>query len=409
MGRKRGSLVRRREGSPYWWTEFTVRGKRVRKSTERHEKDEAELIALDMKKGMLGTLKQKPFGNKLDMRLDEACANYWDGHGKRLATARDIKRMSRMLIKGFGAETLLSAITTDDVANYMTRRLSGELTPDPSNGDPRTMKACEGRKDGPLANATVDNERILLRAIIKRADEISEAAVPNIRWNRLTVPRAEKQRLLTYTDQNKLFAALGDDLRDVVEFDITSGLRVGNVMKLKWEEVDFDGEYLALRTKSKKPNGAIHYVPITARMKAILLRHRGRHPVYVFTYVSRQTKCISGKWWHRGERYPFAENGWRTQWYNALRTAGLWNGKASLNNFRFHDLRHTAASRALDATDNLYLVKELLGHAEIRTTERYAKLAQRKLRFGMEATDRKSQKLSHWPNCVGKNQKTRRK
>ena len=99
----------------------------------------------------------------------------------------------------------------------------------------------------------------------------------------------------------------------------------------------------------------------------------------------------------------------RVQFNRALRTAGLWKGKGSPNNFRFHDIRHTTASRTLDATDNLYLVNELLGHAQIKTTERYAKLAQRKLRSGMEATDRKSQKLSHWPNCAGKKAKQRRK
>src|SRR5947207_9661563 len=180
MGRKSTSLVRRRKGSPYWWTDFTVRGKRVRESTKTVYKDEAELVASEMKMEKLRSLKQKRSGQKSEMRLDEACANYWDGHGKRRATATNIKRMTRMLIKGFGAETLVSAITTDHVANYMTRRLSGELIPDPSNGDPRTIEAYERRKDVILANATVDNERILLRAIINRADEISEAVVPII-------------------------------------------------------------------------------------------------------------------------------------------------------------------------------------------------------------------------------------
>jgi integrase len=106
-----------------------------------------------------------------------------------------------------------------------------------------------------------------------------------------------------------------------------------------------------------------------------------------------------GKCWrYEGQRYPFSDGGWRKQWYRALRAAGLWNGKGKPDNFRFHDIRHTAATRTLDETNDLYLVKELLGHAEISTTQRYAKLGQHQLLAGMEATDRKSQKMSQLRN-----------
>jgi integrase len=65
-----------------------------------------------------------------------------------------------------------------------------------------------------------------------------------------------------------------------------------------------------------------------------------------------------------GERQPFTRAGWRKAWYRALKEAGI-------DGLRFHDLRHTHATRLLRATGNLALVKRMLGHRSIETTLRY--------------------------------------
>jgi integrase len=329
------------------------------------------------------------------MRLDEACARYWDEHGQHLRTKKDVERNGRLLIKGLGAATLLSEITTGDVRAYIANRRTGRLIPDPPNGDPRTLKKYAKRKNVPLANATVGNECILLKAIINMADDWG-AAVPSIKWKKLRLIRAEKQRILTYIEQQKLMAHLDDDMKEIVEFAIATALRLGNILKFKWEQIDWQGKRLVFRTKSIKPEGQFHYLPMTPRIKEILLRHVGHHPVFVFTYMCGKNVNVIGRYpRHAGQRYPFSEGGWRTQWYRALKKAGLWDGKGKPDNFRFHDLRHTAATRNYDATGDLYVVMRLLGHARITTTERYAKVAPDKLREGMEATDRKSQIMSH--------------
>jgi hypothetical protein len=84
-------LVRLRDGSPYWQTDFTVAGKRVRESTERTDWEEADLIAAQMRHEMLLALKQKQAGKRPEMRLDEACAKYWSEHAEGLATTKCIK------------------------------------------------------------------------------------------------------------------------------------------------------------------------------------------------------------------------------------------------------------------------------------------------------------------------------
>ena len=80
----------------------------------------------------------------------------------------------------------------------------------------------------------------------------------------------------------------------------------------------------------------------------------------------------------KGERYPFSKNGWRKDWWRALEAAGI-------EDFRFHDLRHTAATRVLRASNNLKVVQEMLGHSDIGTTARYAHAMIEDVRAAMES------------------------
>ena len=105
--------------------------------------------------------------------------------------------------------------------------------------------------------------------------------------------------------------------------------------------------------------------PLTIRMTPglvdLLSQARGDHPIFVFTYLCRRGRAKRRK----SQRYPFSRWGWRKPWQAALRAAGI-------EDFRFHDLRHTDATRTLRATGNLKLVQKKLGHAAIASTARYA-------------------------------------
>ena len=89
------------------------------------------------------------------------------------------------------------------------------------------------------------------------------------------------------------------------------------------------------------------------------------------------TTGTTGSCRQKGERYPFTHDGWRKDWMAAREAIGL-------PGLRFHDLRHTAATRALAAGGNLNVVKEMLGHADIATTARYANSDVSQVRAVME-------------------------
>ncbi len=103
---------------------------------------------------------------------------------------------------------------------------------------------------------------------------------------------------------------------------------------------------------------------------------------FVFTYVCERPspKRADRPARRKGERYPFSQQGWDRKWRKARKDAGV-------SDFRFHDLRHTTATRIIRNSGNLKAVSNLLGHTDIRTTSRYAHVGSDDLRAIMVETE----------------------
>lgn len=128
-----------------------------------------------------------------------------------------------------------------------------------------------------------------------------------------------------------------------------------------------------------------HTIPLTARMIEII-RSRPRVCPQVFTYeckrsappIRRGDKMLPSR--KKGQRYPFGKQGWSREWRAALKAAGI-------EDFRFHDLRHTAGSRITRACGNLKVTQKVLGHTSITTTARYAHASDDDVRRAMAAVE----------------------
>lgn len=136
----------------------------------------------------------------------------------------------------------------------------------------------------------------------------------------------------------------------VVELAVSTGARRQELQQLRWAEVDLERGVLRLmRTKNKTPRS----VPIVGRALTMLQQHAiapHRHPVWVFPRRDGQG----------GRRIE-------KPWYSARRRAGL-------EDFRFHDLRHTAASYLAMSGASLLEIAQILGHKTLRMTQRYSHL-----------------------------------
>jgi integrase len=109
--------------------------------------------------------------------------------------------------------------------------------------------------------------------------------------------------------------------------------------------------------------------------------------VWVFTYLAERTRPGDGL--VKGRRYPITKSGAKTQWKRD-------RARARVEDFRTHDLRHDLAIKMLRKTGNLKLVKEVLNHADIKTTMRYADVLDEEKREALEnvQADQKSRDKS---------------
>lgn len=139
----------------------------------------------------------------------------------------------------------------------------------------------------------------------------------------------------------------GDHLTPMVLVAMNTGLRRGELTSLHWEHADFDTAVITVLA-GKAKSGKARHVPMNAEVVDVLKRWKEVTP-------------------HEGDRvFPIESP--KTGWNSLVEEAGI--GK-----FRFHDLRHHFASRLVVAGEDLNTVCELLGHADIATTLRYAHLA----------------------------------
>lgn len=344
--------------SPYWHYDFQFEGVRFHGSTGCTARGAARRVeARKREQAAIGELTAA----RPPMTLDDAGERYFQEVAKDQASADLTDTMLDRLTRGLGPATLLSEIG-DKIETYIARR--------------RGQRARH--KKTRVANATVNREIELLRRVVRRAETTwkRDAGAP-VDWSALRlVEPEERARELTPDEEVALFAALRDDFHAFVRFALMTGLRLGNIIGLTWRQVDWHNLEVRVRLKGRDGARRILVVPLTPALVAILSAQRGHHAIFVFTYRCRRSRGRRRK----GQRYPFSPGGWRKDWKAALERAGI-------EDFRFHDTRHTDASRTLRATGNLELVRKKLGHASIVSTTRYAHVVTDDIRAAMVAME----------------------
>src|SRR5690606_29425433 len=154
--------------------------------------------------------------------------------------------------------------------------------------------------------------------------------------------------------QNELLAS-------IVAFLLFTGARKREALNARWKDVDFRQKLWRIpKTKS----GKVRHIPLSGGALKLLkaLKENADNKVdHIFANPRTGQPFVSVYYsWHMARR------------------------KAGLPELRIHDLRHSFASFLVNAGRSLYEVQELLGHADIRTTSRYAHLSRERLREAVE-------------------------
>jgi integrase len=308
------------------------------------------------------------------MTVDDAFTKYADEVLTHLPSRAAGERELHWLETALDPDMALHDLTNAHIADVTAMR---RACMKPSGYDEKGRRLYK-----PVAPGTVNRTLECLRAALYHARDVHEAMLrPGLKIKKLVEPDAIV-REATGAQEAAIFAALREDYHDVVEFALLSGIRLDGVVTLIWANIDFEHRTIRYRRKRKRGQGeAWATLPMTQRVEAILRRQRGYHRTHVWTFVAQgrggKGGTLAGREFEAGKRYPITYWNLRTRWQRAL-------AKAGIKNFRFHDLRHTSATRTLRATGNLALVQDQLDHASPTTTRKYAHVLKADLLAGME-------------------------
>jgi integrase len=270
---------------------------------------------------------------------------------RRPSTMHDYRIiLRRHLYPAFG-DLPLDLITADAVAAYMAAK----------------------RNEG-LAPNTVRNQLNLLHAILRRAVRRGALAVnPVDQIDRPRIPpnRDRRLRFLQPTQLEHLLDAVPADQLGSVEHPLyltaaMTGLRQGELLALRWQDVDFNAgrvrvadSYSRGRLGAPKSRSSLRSVPLADRIGSTLAKHRDRS-----AFTADDDIVFAHP--HTGHHLDASKL--RKRFQQAL-------DRAELPSIRFHDLRHTFGTQMAAAGAPLRAIQEWMGHADPATTAIYAHYA----------------------------------
>ncbi len=281
--------------------------------------------------------------------------------GKKIAGVRSVKPVLSQIdhLKRYFGKRQINAITLESLTRYKETRTS----------QPIGSAKSEQAKKRMVAISTVNRELAVMRKMMRYAyregwllrDIFYNANVietSSERARSVTLSYLDEQRLLsclegereieyTRTRRGKVenvkakIPAANPLLKAMIILAVDSGLRRGEILKLRWRDIDLENECILIvgtHTKTEKER----MVPLSARAKDELLRLKNDS--------------------HGDQPFPLSET--KTSFKSVCRLAGL-------PDLRFHDLRRTFVTRQLANGISTTFVAKIAGHAQIQTTMKH--------------------------------------
>ncbi len=312
--------------------------------------------------GVTQERKPTPFKDFLPVYLKHAHAVKTPKSASRDVTA--IKHLSK-----FFGDKYLGQIRSGDVQAYIDARIR---QPKQKANPPKKGPATAGT----IRPRTVNIEANTLSAIFREA--VKRGLVDNnpVRGVRKLPEENIIVRYLSADEDRRLVEACSPSLLPIVTLALHTGMRLGELLHLEWKDVDFEQRLIRVKlTKSHRTR----YLPMNVRV------------VETLKGVPRRPD-IELVFWNpiRGKHWAWTHG---PGWQKAIRLSGV-------KEFRFQDLRHTFASRLVQAGVSIKVVQELLGHSNVATTMRYAHLAPADLRRAVDILVLSEEKAAEAPRTT---------
>jgi len=317
--------------TPYWYIRYSVHGKIKWESIGK-----VGSVTKDNARAKLAERKKQIRLGQLDMiendipTLEEFTIDY-------LVYQRDVKQKrswgkDEAHMKRFNSifgERKLSDINVKDIDDYKLNRLK-EVKP-----------------------ATVNRELSVLRHLLFLAKKWKKFFSDNpVSESGLLTEHNLKERILKPEEEERLLSCSANHLKPILITALNTGMRKGEVLSLKWADIDLEQNLILVRhtvSKSKKPR----LIPISSALRRLLVEQKLKTSWNDYVFLNPE-----------GNPY-LRPDALKRCFEGACR-------RANIVGLRFHDLRHTAATRMIERGANIVAVSKILGHADIKTTMRYA-------------------------------------
>jgi integrase len=219
---------------------------------------------------------------------------------------------------------------------------------------------------------TEDERTRLMAALDEREEEIRNRREGHNQW-----PQEKELENIPSIESGEF----ADYLKPLIILCLNTGIRRSAMLSLEWRDINFTEKSILVRADTDKSEKE-YYVP--------------------FSDLTFETLSI----WHRQSKqtspndlvFPSPQTGGkmgdcRTSWENLLK-------RANIQHFRWHDMRHDFASQLVMEGVDLNTVRELMGHANLKMTLRYAHLAPENKLQAIKALDRKNRPVAAQGNSV---------
>lgn len=291
------------------------------------------------------------------MTLAEASFRYDLEIGQHRASKDDMAKALEHCCRLIGGARKLINVTSEDIATAVRRR-SAETV---------------GKKEPRLVTPATVNRQIVepMKRLLRRASITwgLSCRPEKIAWNDLAMTEPEgRNREFTIEEAEAFWNFLRTDYHPFVRFLAGRGFRVRAAIGMKSFDVDLVNGTATIwkkgvgRVKVRLSNDQVQLI----RQEMKLCPASGK----IWSYAVNKGE-------EKGKRQPITYSGFRRVMRTALKQAGI-------EDFHIHDLRHDFASKLLRKTRDLALVKKAMGHADIKSTLRYAHVLEDDVAAGME-------------------------
>ncbi|MBE8837091.1 site-specific integrase [Enterobacter hormaechei] len=344
-----------------WHCHFvTPSGKRIRRSLgtgdkkqaqELHDKLKAEAWRVDK----IGELPTRTF---------EECCIRWIREKEHKRSLDDDKTKIEYFLRNFSGRDI-STITADQVheaVSKMVNRKHIQVWESRRDAAIRRGKEPPPYVEKPVSQATKSQHLSFMRSLLKTAanDWGWIKSAPVIKTKK---PISKRIRWLTREEAERLIACMPESIKPVVIFALATGLRRSNIIDLEWQQVDMQRKVAWVNPENAKAGKAIG-VALNDTACRVLRDQIGKSSRWVFVHTKPSTRPDKTVTPSVRKMRVDDNSAWRI---------GL--EKAGIEDFRFHDLRHTWASWLIQSGVPLSVLQEMGGWESIEMVRRYAHLA----------------------------------